>query len=120
MPSPQKSTGQSTSSIVLEVLAGIVAAVVLFLVGRCYYSYRRTPARDRIGALLNRHRLEREMEEMERDRMERFSRALDSRRWRPPPPPYQHAPEYESVITSDDSIDWGRPSLPPTTHPPSP
>ncbi|KAI0750993.1 hypothetical protein C8Q80DRAFT_1154928 [Daedaleopsis nitida] len=116
--------GQSTLAIVSEVLGGAVLLFILMSLGRCLYSYRRAPQRDRIGALLNRHQLQREMEEMERDRVDRFRQMMEStsHQWRPPPPPYQHAPAYESVVGSDGegSIDWGRPSVPPRTHPPTP
>ncbi|KAI0722741.1 hypothetical protein C8Q76DRAFT_720071 [Earliella scabrosa] len=124
-PSPDSSSstrshGQSAVAIVFEVIGGAVGLLVLLALGRCYYSYRRTPPRDRISALLSRHQLEREMQEQARDRMARFSQAVETYRWRPPPPPYQHAPAYEEVAESDGSIDWGRPSVPPTTHPPTP
>lgn len=99
---------------------------ILFSFGRCFYSYRKAPERDRIAALLNRHRLEREMEEMERDRVDRFRQMMESTsyQWRPPPPPYQQAPAYEAVVGSgsdgEGSVDWGHPSIPPRTHPPTP
>ena len=122
---PPSSHGQSAVAIVFEVLAGALALVIVAALARCWYSYRRTPSRDRIGALLSRHQLEREMEEQQRDRMERISRAMEAYRWRPPPPPYQHAPAYETVVATDSadgSIDWGRPSFPLASHsrPPTP
>ncbi|PIL37326.1 hypothetical protein GSI_01019 [Ganoderma sinense ZZ0214-1] len=122
IPSSTRSSahGQPVVAIVFEVLAGAAGLFIVLALARCLYSYKRTPARDRIGALLNRHRLEREMEEMERDRMARISRALEPYRWRPPPPPYQHAPEYDSVVNTDSSIDWGRPTQPVPSHSPPP
>lgn len=124
LAAPQSSSppsrGQSGVAIAFEVLGGALALILLITLGRCYYSYRKTPPRDRIGALLSRHQLEREIEEMERDRVERVRAALEAYRWRPPPPPYQPAPAYETVMTSDGgSVDWGRPSFPAPSHPPS-
>ncbi|RDX53900.1 hypothetical protein OH76DRAFT_1399057 [Lentinus brumalis] len=121
-PHSSSSHGQSAVAIVFEVLAGALGLFVLLALGRCWYSYRRVPPPDRIGALLSRHQLEREMEEQQRDRMERVSRAMEAYRWRPPPPPYQPAPAYETVAAtdSDGSVDWGRPSFPSASHPRSP
>lgn len=112
--------GQSPVAIVFEVLGAALALFLLFALARCFYSYRRTPPRDRIGAFMSRHQLEREIEEMERDRLQRFAQVVEHYRWHPPPPPYQPAPAYEEVTTSDGSIDWGRPSFPAATHPPTP
>ena len=94
--------------------------VIVLALARCLYAYKRAPPRDRISALVQRHNLEREMEELERDRMATLARALESFRWRPPPPPYQHAPAYETVVNpeGDGSIDWGRPAEPSLTHHP--
>lgn len=121
IPSSTRSSahGQPVVAIVFEVLAGAAGLFIVLALARCLYSYKRTPSRDRIGALLNRHRLEREMEDLEqRDRMARISRALEPYRWRPPPPPYQHAPAYDSVVNADSSIDWGRPTQPVPSHSP--
>ncbi|RPD66972.1 hypothetical protein L226DRAFT_608239 [Lentinus tigrinus ALCF2SS1-7] len=120
---PRSSHGQSAVAIVFEVLGGAVVLLIVLAIARCWYSYRRTPPRDRIGALLSRHQLEREMEEQQRDRMERINRAMEPYRWRPPPPPYQPAPAYDAVVATDSpegSIDWGRPSFPSASHPRSP
>ncbi|CDO73743.1 hypothetical protein BN946_scf185015.g71 [Trametes cinnabarina] len=93
--------GQPPIAIAFEVLGGVIALLVLLGLLRCFIVWRRTPPRDRIAALVSRHQLEREMEEQERERIERLSRALEARRWRPPPPPYQPAPQYEEVVRSD-------------------
>ncbi|KAH9850774.1 hypothetical protein C2E23DRAFT_299190 [Lenzites betulinus] len=98
-PAPSQS-GQPPVAIAFEVLGGVVVLLVLAGLVRCFVVWRRTPPRDRIEALMSRHRLEREMEEMERERMERLNRALEARRWHPPPPPYQPAPEYDAVVQS--------------------
>ena len=110
--------GQSTVALVFEIIAGVAGVLIVASLGRCVYVYRRAPARDRLGAAVDRYRLQREMEELERGRMERSARALERYRWRPPPPPYQPAPEYDAVVQhpdtghaadGDGSIDWGSP-----------
>ena len=90
---------QPVVAIVFEVIAGLVALFILLSLARCLYSWRKTPSRDRIAVLVNRHQLEREMAELEREQLERRRR-----QWRqqhsilvPPPPPYQRAPSYESL-----------------------
>ncbi|KAI0375851.1 hypothetical protein BV20DRAFT_19295 [Pilatotrama ljubarskyi] len=97
----QSQSGQPPIAIAFEVLGGVIALGILVGLARCYIVWRRTPPRDRIAALVHRHQLEREMEEQERERIARLSRALEARRWRPPPPPYQPAPDYEAVVRSD-------------------
>ncbi|KAI9000831.1 hypothetical protein BD414DRAFT_532652 [Trametes punicea] len=99
--SPSRDKGQPPVAIAFEVLAGVIALLILLGIARCYIVWRRTPARDRVAAFVDRHQLEREMEEMERERLARLSRALEARRWRPPPPPYQPAPAYDEVVRSE-------------------
>ena len=101
--------GQSTVALVFEILAGAAGLFIALAVARCVHAYRRAPPRDRIGALVDRHAIQREIEELERGRMERLARALEPYRWRAPPPPYQHAPAYDAIVASDGSVDWGRP-----------
>ncbi|KAJ7864897.1 hypothetical protein B0H13DRAFT_2068642 [Mycena leptocephala] len=73
---------QSTSSLVFEIL-GAIAGILFFLsVLRCIYSYNRTPSHDRITAILHRHQLQREMEELERNPPLRRASLVE------PPPPY--------------------------------
>ncbi|KAJ6490287.1 hypothetical protein C8R47DRAFT_1124053 [Mycena vitilis] len=80
---------QSMTSLVFEIL-GALAGIVFFLsVLRCLYSYNRTPSHDRITAILDRHQLQREMEELERNGPPR--RGRDSL-VEPPPPPYVPPP----------------------------
>ncbi|KAI0353028.1 hypothetical protein OH77DRAFT_653396 [Trametes cingulata] len=77
--SPPSQNGQPPIAIAFEVLGGIIALGILAGLARCYIVWRRTPPRDRIAALVHRHQLEREMEEQERERLERLSRALEVR-----------------------------------------
>ena len=74
----------------------LIGHFLLFMMTRCFISWRRTPNRDRIEGLLSRHYLEREMAERERQEMEqRILRS--SSLLRPPPPPYISAPAYEEI-----------------------
>jgi len=93
---------QSTAAIAIESVVGFIALVVLALLLRCFYKWKRAPRRDRIAALLSRHQLEREMEELEREDLERRMRQVRrSSLYRPPPPPYLQAPSYEEVIDQE-------------------
>ncbi|KAJ6539643.1 hypothetical protein B0H19DRAFT_1269938 [Mycena capillaripes] len=77
---------QSMASLVFEIL-GALAGVIFFLsVLRCIYSYNRTPSHDRITAILHRHQLHREMEELERNPPDRRRSLVE------PPPPYVAPP----------------------------
>ncbi|KAH9943264.1 uncharacterized protein BXZ73DRAFT_97314 [Epithele typhae] len=96
---------QSRVTVALEIIAGLTGLVLASALFRCVYSYRRAPARDRIAALVDRHTLQREVEESERGRIVRSLHAT----WRPPPPRYEPAPEYDAVAPAGDSIDWGAP-----------
>jgi len=84
---------QSPVAIFFEVAGSIVGLAVLLMLGRCVYRYRRTPGRDRIAGILDRHRLERELAEIEEAAPGRRTSVV-----RNPPPPYQRAPEYMDVI----------------------
>jgi hypothetical protein len=89
------------AGIVFGVIGGIALVLVLFSLGRCLHSWRRTPGRDRIRTMMDRHYLEAEMAVREREDIER--RVLQAapalrRPRRAPPPPYQHAPAYESIV----------------------
>ncbi|KAH7916285.1 hypothetical protein BJ138DRAFT_1139997 [Hygrophoropsis aurantiaca] len=82
-------------SVVFIVLGGIGGVTLVFFLFRCWYSYHKTPRRDRIATLLSRYNLEREMAEMEHE--------APRRRWSLPlpPPPYQPPPpRYLSPETS--------------------
>lgn len=105
-PAPPRhhSDGGMIIGIVFGVVGGLAAVFALFALGRCFHSWRRTPGADRIRTALDRHYLEAEMAEREREDIERRVHAMPWRRPRqPPPPPYQHAPEYESVAVGPSS-----------------
>ncbi|KAI0796967.1 hypothetical protein C8Q75DRAFT_802631 [Abortiporus biennis] len=121
---PQAATSGSHSkkqpvvAIVFEVLAGIAGLAVILGLVRCFYVWKRTPSRDRIQTLLSRHRLEREMEELEREDLQRrMQHVRRTSLYRPPPPPYLQAPAYDEVVceNNDHAHDHERP--PPTQVP---
>lgn len=98
-------------AIVFGVLGGLVGVFLLYTLARCLFSWRRTPERDRIQTLLDRHYLGQEMEQREREAMEtrllRSAMMGRSSMTSPPPPPYQPAPAYDAVV-----------GVAPTPHPP--
>ncbi|KAL0949274.1 hypothetical protein HGRIS_009351 [Hohenbuehelia grisea] len=87
---------QNPVAIVFEVIGALAGVALVLSIIRCIYSYRRTPNRDRIAALVERHRLQREMEELERN-----PRILRPPSFVEPPPPY--LPRPPSYISSDHS-----------------
>lgn len=98
---PQRSHHPIQTRTILGIIFGGLAGLMLVgSVGRCWWSWRKTPSRDRIETLLHRYNLEREMEQATLE-------PLRARVRRPPPPPYRPPPPgYESVM----------PSSPPAAH----
>jgi hypothetical protein len=94
--------------IFFEVLAGAITLFFLLGLVRCLYSYKKTPARDRIAALLNRHSVHTEMEELGQR-----ARGRDSFQ-RPPPPPYVPPPPTYDITMGCS------PPTPPIPHIPNP
>jgi hypothetical protein len=100
-PAPSQDSqqsGQKTIFVVFEVLGGLLALGLFLCLGRCCYQYRKAPKRDRIAEVLNRHNLQRELEELERN--PQILRRLSLRE--PAPPYYPAPPSYE--VTSSPSI----------------
>lgn len=93
-------SGQKPIFVVFEVLGGLLASGLLIGLGRCCYQYRNTPKRDRIAEVVNRHNLQRELEEIERN-PQILRRHLNSLR-EPAPPYYPAPPSYE--VTSSPTI----------------
>lgn len=90
--------GQAAVAITFGVLGCLAIAIFTFGLLRCCYSYKKTPQRDRIAALLNRHRLQTEMEEIARQ----GGRLSPSQI--PPPPPYvPKPPDYYPDIPGSGS-----------------
>ena len=87
----------SPVAFAFAVLAGVAGVFIVLALVRCGWSWRRTPARDRIETVVDRHTLEREMAEIERRDLARRVRVA-RRLTPPPPPPYQHAPDYDAAV----------------------
>ncbi|KAF7332152.1 hypothetical protein MKEN_00096200 [Mycena kentingensis (nom. inval.)] len=85
----------STAIVVFEILGVLAAVLVLLGIARCLFIYRRTPGHDRIAAIVDRHRLHRELQQLERNPT-MFRRTSVSE---PPPPPYLRPPDYEDEHT---------------------
>ncbi|THH28800.1 hypothetical protein EUX98_g5396 [Antrodiella citrinella] len=93
----------STVSLVFAVLGGIALVLGLLSLIRCLYVYRRTPSRDRIAGLMNRHQLDQEMEEREREQLARRIQERVRPVWKPPPPPYMPAPPAYDIVGDTDA-----------------
>jgi len=93
---PQQQTQASTiAGIIFGTLAGLV---LMLSVGRCWWSWRHTPSRDRIATLMHRYNLEREMEDA-------LVQPFMARVRRPPPPPYRpRPPGYDSAFLSSPPL----------------
>ncbi|KAJ7498639.1 hypothetical protein FB451DRAFT_1384439 [Mycena latifolia] len=89
---PNHSHSQPVAALVLEILGALAGCIFLLSLMRCIYSYNRTPARDRITAILHRHQLQREMEELERHPPNHRASLVE-----PPPPYVAPPPSYPAV-----------------------
>ncbi|PPQ65569.1 hypothetical protein CVT26_000518 [Gymnopilus dilepis] len=90
-PLPPPQSNQKPISIAFEVLGGLFGSLILVGLVRCCYNYRKTPSRDRIADILQRHNLQRELEELERN-----PAVLRRPSLREPAPPYfPRPPSYE-------------------------
>ncbi|KAF8165477.1 hypothetical protein B0H34DRAFT_240657 [Crassisporium funariophilum] len=108
---------QKTITIVFEVLGGLVGSLLLLGLLRCFYKYKRAPKRDRIAEVYNRHHLQRELAELERN-----PAILRRPSLREPPPPYvPPPPTYDTAQQGSemDSIQRAEYSVVPTHSPPS-
>ena len=97
-------SGQKPISIVFEVLGGLFASAFILGFIRCYHNYRKTPGRDRIADILQRHQLQRELEELERNPV-LLPRHQSLRE--PAPPYFPRPPSYDNSNQ--------RTSMPPVT-----
>jgi hypothetical protein len=87
-PATNQRTSNNTTAIFFEVFGGLVGFVLILGLTRCLYNYSKTPPRDRISAVVNRHQLQREMEELERNPLALRRASLRE----PAPPPYVPKP----------------------------
>ncbi|OCH94334.1 hypothetical protein OBBRIDRAFT_165896 [Obba rivulosa] len=95
---------QPAVAIVFEVLAGVVGLIVVLVLGRCCYSWQKTPRQDRIAALMNRHALDREMAELERARLQERLRVRQAERVPPPPPYIPDPPAYDAIVQPEQVV----------------
>lgn len=92
---PHRSSPTSIA-IIFEVLAGIIAFGVIVSLTRCFYVYKKTPKRDRIAEVLNRHHLQRELAQLEGN-----SIIIRRPSLREPAPPYfPRPPSYDAALTA--------------------
>ena len=96
---PFQQSGQKPIFVVFEVLGGLLASGLLLGLGRCCYQYKKAPKRDRIAEVLNRHNLQRELEELERN-----PQILRRPSLREPAPPYYPAPPSYEVNSAESPI----------------
>jgi hypothetical protein len=78
--------------IFLEVVGALLGLAVVAALGRCFWSYRRTP----------RYRQTRRQESIQEIRRELMENRLRRIFHRNPPPPYESAPDYETAVSSTD------------------
>lgn len=97
-PRDERRSSQKPIVIVFEVLGGLIGLAVIISCLRCCYVYNKTPKRDRIAAVLHRHQLERELEELERNPL-----ALRRSPTGDPVPPYFPPPPTYETVTSTNS-----------------
>ena len=111
---PSHHLGQEPIFVVFEVLGGLLALGFFLCLGRCYYQYRKAPKRDRIAEVLNRHHLQRELEELERN-----PQILRRRSIHDPAPPYCPAPPSYEVTLSPIVADTNYTDIDPRNLPSS-
>ncbi|RDB20130.1 hypothetical protein Hypma_012760 [Hypsizygus marmoreus] len=88
-PHRRPAHGQTPIVIFFEVLCGVLAVALFFGALRFCRSYRKTPRRDRILNVINRHRLQLELEELQRrPPTRRFSLQEPAPPYLPRPPSY--------------------------------
>ncbi|KIK06829.1 hypothetical protein K443DRAFT_674114 [Laccaria amethystina LaAM-08-1] len=92
---PHRSSPASIA-VIFEVLAGIIAFGVIVSLTRCFYIYKKTPKRDRIAEVLNRHHLQRELAELERNPITIRRPSLRE----PAPPYFPRPPSYDAALTA--------------------
>jgi len=83
---PDKHSGPSGWTIMLEVIGSLFGLAIIAALARCFWSYRRTP-RHRHARMESIMEIRRELLQNNRPRSEAY--------YRPPPPPYHNPPSYE-------------------------
>jgi hypothetical protein len=115
---------QSPIAIFFEVLGGLVGLALLVSCTHCFYHYNRTPKRDRISAVLERHHLERELAELDRNplALRRSPTSDPLPLYLPPPPTYEAAaltrsPTNPAQRSGYTEVATASPSSSPTSSP---
>ena len=118
-PPPSRHSGQEPIFVAFEVVGGLLALGFLLCFGRCCYQYRKAPKRDRIAEVLNRHHLQRELEELGRNPqiLRRLSLHEPAPPYGPDPPSYEVTPP--PIITGTNYTDMATRNLP-SGSPPQP
>lgn len=108
--------------IFFEVLGGLVGLGIIVGCSRCCYIYTKTPKRDRIEAILERHRLEQELAELERNPLALRREPTPLPVYFPPPPTYDNVTQ--SVLAPTPTRPSGYAEVatasPPSSRPASP
>ncbi|KAH8094833.1 hypothetical protein BXZ70DRAFT_338793 [Cristinia sonorae] len=89
------------AGIIFACVAGLTVLLTFLALLRSYCAWRSTPSRDRIAGYLERRQLDEEMAHIEQQDIARRMRQV----WensKPPPPPYELAPSYESVVSGPE------------------
>ncbi|KAK0190881.1 hypothetical protein F5146DRAFT_573601 [Armillaria mellea] len=110
-PSPTRNPSSTNGSdnhqrpiaVFLEILGGIIALAIVLSILRCIISYKRTPRRDRIAAIIHRHQLYREMDVLEYRMSPSFISKRSSLKEPPPPPYFPRPPAYDLEVTPPPS-----------------
>lgn len=134
---PQSQSIRQTPIIIFfEVLCGIFLLIVCMGMFRFCRSYRKTPTRDRVSAIISRHRLQMELDELRRrPPMRRFNSIQEpAPPYMPRPPSYIETPPANTRVTqanydvlsnasppgsptrSHNSLDISQPLFPAPSH----
>ncbi|KAF5387673.1 hypothetical protein D9615_000609 [Tricholomella constricta] len=113
---PHRPSHQTPIVIFFEVLCGVVALMLFLGLLRFFYSYRKTPNRDRVSGIISRHQLQMELEELRRRPTPRRYSTQE-----PAPPYVPRPPSYvETASTTTRAAQATYDALPNTSPPGSP
>jgi len=96
---PSSLAHKSFNVIMFASIGGIIALALLALCARRVIAHIRTPRHAAVLTAVERAQLEREIAEYTVSATRRQCHSLIG----PPPPPYEHAPSYDSLVTHQSS-----------------